>query len=380
MKGFSNKRTLRIALFMPAATPFYMSTLFAMKRGFEKHNGVEVIGWTALLEEEMLLEFCRQYKPDVVFEMNRSRGEIPYLPRHIKHISWIVDPLGNDFNSFFGSEILYFFSAHWIDKYTREADGILDWLVPGFCPDTYKFAQKPPISDFSFFGHIPLPWAQAERDRIIFKRDGLVLTLGKVYDLCLTQGEGTGFDYALSLVEDITGEPVEIEDRILRYDMGCRASRMIKRQSLINTILDFSESLRIYGSENWKQWPRFQLHYEEFISDPRELCHIIQTSKIILHEGSGLHFRVFDSMAAGACVFYLNHSNEDIFGGIRTFFDPGKHYVSFKKENISELATYYLHNETARNSIVRTAAKNVHANHKWSDRAAKILEDIDRIL
>lgn len=374
------KKILRIALFLPSSTPFYMSTFHAMKRGFETHEGVEVCGWTELLNEDAMLEFCRQFKPDVIFEMNRTRSELPLLPAHIKHIGWIVDPSGKDFDSFKGSEIVYFFSAHWIERCLAPPTGIVDWLAPGFCPETYCYKEKSPLCDFSFFGHIPLPWNSQERARIVHEKNGNILTFGQVYDHCLAADPITGWENVIALVEGLAGEPVEIEDRVVRYDIGCRASRMIKRHVLIDVILQVSQSLRIYGPENWAKYPSFYNYYQKFVTDQQELCHIVQTSKAILHEGTGLHFRVFDALGAGSCLFYLRHPTEFVHGGLQTFFEPGKHYVPFDADDITEVAAKYLYSEQARRTMARDASALVHAKHTWSHRAAKILADIHRIM
>ena len=80
----------RLGLFLPAMNSFYLSLFFALKRAFNELD-IEVSGWTSLPSEKELEVFIDQFKPDAIFEMNRSRRQVPSLPRKVKHISWMVD-------------------------------------------------------------------------------------------------------------------------------------------------------------------------------------------------------------------------------------------------------------------------------------------------
>ena len=97
------RKTLSIGLFLPATTPFYRTVFKGMKLGFEQ-LGHKVLGGTEFLEEAELIRFCEQFKPDFIFEMNRSKNQIPLFPSSVKHIAWVVDSMGLDLNDFCGSE------------------------------------------------------------------------------------------------------------------------------------------------------------------------------------------------------------------------------------------------------------------------------------
>jgi len=138
----------KIAMFLPAPTPFYIYLFRCIKRGFESH-GVKVMGTTSLLPENELIRFCKQVKPDAVFEMNRSRNKVPDLSPEICHISWIVDTYGRNNNEFSGSEITYFFGKNWHKFIDWNNSTFVDWLPPGVCPKTFSYGKLQKKSDFS---------------------------------------------------------------------------------------------------------------------------------------------------------------------------------------------------------------------------------------
>ena len=82
-------RARRLSVFLPRPTGFYRGLLPQILRGFEQ-AGFEVSGTTQLLGEAELVEWCREHRADVVFEMNRSRSQVPFLPRSVKHVSWVL--------------------------------------------------------------------------------------------------------------------------------------------------------------------------------------------------------------------------------------------------------------------------------------------------
>ena len=127
-------KPLRLSVFLPRPTGFYRGLLPQMLRGFEQ-AGFEVSGTTEHLGEAELLDWCRSHKTDVVFEMNRTRSEVPFLPRSILHISWVVDFLGRTEAQIQGSDLTYFFTTGWVTAHPSLADAraieqtLLDRLI-----------------------------------------------------------------------------------------------------------------------------------------------------------------------------------------------------------------------------------------------------------
>ncbi|TAK61772.1 MAG: glycosyltransferase family 1 protein [Methylobacter sp.] len=378
---------LRAAIFMPRANTFYLSLLFGLKRGFERHN-VEVFASTSMYDEPCLLEFCNQFKPDLIFEMNRSRSQLPNLPRHIKHAAWIVDTLGHTVDYYHGSDMTYFFGGNWKRAFTADG-GLVDWLPPGACEISYDFQPQQPVSDFSFVGHIPKPWTEEELSREICNYQNQTLKFGQLHDELLDYWKAISFENfenityltsAYELVEQRYGQKIDIEDQRLRYDLGCRMVRLRNRHQLMSLVLQSSDSMRIYGSENWTDWPQYRPHYHHFVDHSRELKQIYQSTKLNLHEGVGPHFRVFDAMSAGGLMFAKRTPDDSAEGGILEIFEPFVHYVPFSEEDFAELADKYLSDDAARQKIVANAADNVRAHHTWTHRAEKIIQDYYRVV
>lgn len=372
---------------MPRASTFYLSLLFGLKRGFEKHD-VAVFASVGLYDEPCLLEFCHQFKPDLIFEMNRARSELPNLPAHIKHIAWIVDTLGHTVDYYHGSDITYFFGGNWKRAFTANG-GLVDWLPPGACETSYDFQPQQPISDFSFVGHIPKPWTEEELGREICRHHEQAITFGRLHDELIDYWKTISFENfenitylnsAYQLVEERYGHQITIEDQRLRYDLGCRMIRLRNRHQLMSLVLESSDSVRIYGSENWTDWPQYRPHYHHFVDHSHELKQIYQSTKLNLHEGVGPHFRVFDAMSAGGLMFVKRTPDDRAEGGILEIFEPFVHYVPFLEDDFAEHADKYLNDDQARQKIVANAAEQVRNRHTWTHRAEKILQDYARVV
>ena len=377
----------RIALFLPRPTPFYTTLFKQMKEGFEQ-AGFSVGGYTNLLGQKELLEFCRSFRPEAIFEMNRSRVQIPYLPPDIIHIGWIVDLLGGPYTYYGESEILYFFEERrareypgkWLKKYGTKPKCLSDWLPPGHSPDTYYREKITPSMDFSFIGHIPSPWREEELHRVI----GDNITFEDFYNCCKDKKHTARFyKYGEKEVARVLGQPIFIEGQKLKYDVYIRIGRMLCRVGMMRCLLSSNASIRIYGPDNWQKWGEFSTYYDRFLNTPDEIRHATLCSRIGVHEGYGTHFRLFDIMATGRCVFF--HKNpfrtfkDPKSREIELLFEPDKHFIYFDDGDVHEKSKYYLNNNQAREKIVQEAYKLVHAKHKWSDRALKIKKDLEKV-
>ena len=155
--------------------------------------------------------------------------------------------------------------------------------------------------------------------------------------------------------------------------------RMRNRHQLMALVLNSTASIRIYGSENWADWPQYRRYYQHFVHHSDELKRIYQTTKLNLHEGVGPHFRVFDAMSAGGLMFVKRTPDDRAEGGMLEIFEPFVHYVPFLENDFVELAERYLNDDAARCRIIDEAAKQIQAKHTWSHRAAKIIEDYRRV-
>jgi spore maturation protein CgeB len=84
-------------------------------------------------------------------------------------------------------------------------------------------------------------------------------------------------------------------------------------------------------------------------------------------------------MSAGGLMFIKRTPDDHAEGGMLEIFEPFVHYVPFLEDDFHELADRYLNDQTARQTIIANAAKQVRAQHTWSHRAAKIIQDYRRV-
>lgn len=378
----------KAAIFLPGQTPFYASLLSGMMKGLQMH-GVTVVGDLRHYAEAELLEFCEDYRPNFIFEMNRPRSEIPFLPHEVLHIDWVVDTNGRPINYFQESNITYFFAANWLAFYQSQKGLCVDWLPPGVDPEAYFPQKRPAVCDFSFIGHMPRPWSPQESQRGVGKDNGRIVTFGEL--TCLMQQHLSSLaqinyhnDFYIDLADSLLkaahpGCIVDGWDEVLRYDIGCRTLREFNRRNLIDLVLSDFEDLQLYGPENWRLWPRYRHHYQRFLATSQEMREVYQSSTINLHEGVGLHFRVLDCIASGGLLFALSNPYDREYGGIETCLEPGRHFIPFSRENFRMMAKRYLANDTERQLITESGALYVKQEHSWYRRWEKILHDIHQV-
>lgn len=358
-----------------------------MKAALEAYD-FHVMGQAELLDEEALLEFCRLAKPDIVFEMNRARNELQKLPKHIIHIAWIVDNLGKKINTFSGSELLYFFWHNWIKDCRSSSSRVVDWLPPGFDPELYFPESRSFLSDISFVGHISFPWTMEEKNRVVFESPEAVITFEDIrqhLEVQVQRVDLTGFQEDDYVEMALSFFPAHIKERIslepcVHYDLGGRAIlRMAFRQEMLDLAVASGASTRFFGTGGWNAWPQYQPYYQAAVIDPADVRAVYQSSRIILHEGIGVHFRSLDCMASGGLLFYMFRPDDAVFGGIETFFTNGKHYIAVDKNDFFKKADFYLAHPEERKQICDQASQEVMRKHTWEHRIQKIVDDLNSL-
>jgi len=368
---------MRLALFMPRDTAFYRRLFSEMKRGL-RQAGFEVAGGTLWLDEEGMSRFVGEFRPRAVLEMNRSRAQIPWFPKDVIHIGWIVDLWGRPLEAFGESEILYFFERGWAKKVQswRWGGGFVDWLPPGFCPDSFFHEAILPDVDFSFAGHIPKPWNKEELSRQVC--DGV--RFADFFDYC-RRNTKRYYRFGAKVVKRLCGRDIVIKDQSLWYDMEMRGARIINRVNLLNTVLAVSGSIALYGNENWLEWPEFSKFYQGDMRTGKDLRRAILRSRLPIHEGSETHFRILEIMGSGSCLFfYLNPFRVQQKRDIDILCEPGIHYIPFSQDDLQDKARFFLTHEHERQRIGQAAQALAHKAHTWRHRALKISRDIMRIL
>lgn len=374
----------KIALF--ADSPDRMKVLIYLQEAFEE-LGVRTTLMDRFLNDAELTEFCRQFSPDAIFEYNRVRDEVRGLPDDVVHLGWIVDTMGRPNSAFQGSEITYFFGKNWARACAGRTGGLVSWLPPGFSPSRFFPEAAPPLSDFSFLGHMSAPWSREEEARLVSAPGARPLRFGEVmaaYTERLRNNPlpgATNDDYvalALQVIQTLGGGAPQLS-RALHYDFGCRTLRMVNRHRLLQSVVKFSHSLRIYGPGHWRDWPDYAPYHQGFLGDPHQVRRVYQTTRINLHEGVGIHFRVFDCLAAGGFLFYMQDVDDQNGVGIQEFFEPNRHYIPVTEGDFAEKAAFYLARPALCQRLGQEAARLVHGRDTWGHRARQILADYQKI-
>lgn len=372
-----------------------------MLRGFEQ-AGFEVSGSTELLAEAELLAWCREHRTDVVFEMNRTRSEVPFLPPEIRHVSWIVDFLGRSEAQIRGSDITYFFTTGWVAAFAY--DTFADWLPPGTCPTTYAPRRVALAADVSVAGHVPAPWTESELCRNLSRtgRSLLFRDFLPVFQDYLTVTErrlntqpgpedvnhGTLWAEVNRIVSAATGDVI-VDDPVIKYDLLGRLPRTGLRPAMVREALDAGYSTRIYGTRGWSAWPEFAPHYRGFLEQPLELSRAYESSRMNLHEGEGMHFRSLDCLASGGVLFYCTpRKSTDRRGGWSYcppgaklelpsgLPAPGQHFVEYYPGELAEKARYYAAHPRECDALRERARTTICEHHTWRHRALKVARDL----
>ncbi|MBD9362047.1 glycosyltransferase family protein [Methylomonas fluvii] len=365
---------------MPRNTLWYQGVARQIARGFRAFD-IEVSFHCGLLDEADLLQWINNYNPQLIFEMNRPRGDISFLPRHIVHICWVVDFNGRPITDFNGSDITYLFGPKWIEKFPFNS--FYRWFGPGACEQEYF----PEACEFkyqsSFIGHIPRPWSPGELSRNISSNDKRLLFSEVLPELEKNFIEFKSrlkipedyVDILYDIAENVFGSEVVL-DNVLKYDLSGRLIRLLNRQQLLDKILDIT-NLAIFGPANWLEWPNYKNCYHRFLETSEEMRWVYCRSRFNFHEnGNGMHFRVMDCMASGGLIFIPKGEYDDRTGGIKNFFMSDKHYVEFDIGDLEDKYQFYVNNPRQAQKIRYSAAVIIRENHTWTHRVKSILDDL----
>lgn len=371
-----------VSIFLPRPTPFYAGLLQQLRRGFEA-LGVATSGLCRQLEGEELAQWCAAHRPDIVFEMNRPRRDVPSLPTSILHVTWVVDLNGRALDYFEGSEITYLFSPGWNRLFSHA--GFHRWFGPG--ADTSIYAPLPlgAARDLgaTFVGHIPRPWSDEELQRDVTGGAGAwrFADLLAAIEPWLAQWPDDRrpwvddtLDAAEYFCKRATGVSLVADDR-LRYDIRGRIVRHLGRQTTADVMLRHCEDVHFFGPENWRLWPRYAPHYRRHLDTPAELADVFQRSRATFHEGEGVHFRAVDAMATGTLLFFREHWHDVHLGGLAKVFEPGVHYVPFTEATLEAQLQRLREEPEMVARIQAEAAAEIARAHTWRHRAAQVLRD-----
>jgi len=336
------------------------------------------------IEQDELAAWARRSKACAVIEINRVlRADVDW-PADVAHCAWIQDyrAYGRLVTSDLGaSDRLYFVVQPSVFGVEVPANRPWSVLLPGVRADSPAPDGTPPQRDFCFAGFIPPP----PDIRAPFSRmpDGRVVTLGEF----LSQFPGEALQQSQT---SLAISNKAIDDTCAR--IGCAPNtkheqrglfdedlvRIFERKKLMEAILTVSKSVDIYGPKTWQLWPQFAPYHRGFVSYPRDLDRVFQTTRINLHNGIfAMHFRVLDCLAAGGFIM-VNETELDLMpGGIRTHLEPYRHYVPYQFNDAAAVAKRYLADAATRQRIAAEGRREVLASHSWARRAAQLLCDLN---
>jgi len=374
-----------IALFMPSQTPFYTGLFSAIKKSLE-HLSYKVVGGCKLLEGDELLSFINKNTPSIFFEMNRCKAEIKHFPKNILHITWIVDLWGRKLSDIQGSEIVYFFSTEWLKDYKSNSNCKVDWLPPASDPDYYF-----PINDTNkkcksvFIGHISNPWKKNDLERIFLEKNNNKILFSDILDSFekkwSVQDEIVNNDCYLKEVQDWIKKNYlinfEITDPVMRYDVGCRIIRKGRREFFLDTLLENVNilPLSIYGKKTWLKWDKYSEFYKKELMTPEEMNTVFNQSELVIHEGVGFHFRLFDAMLSGIPLLLRKSEQDNAWGGLSTYFCENEDYISIDINKTDTLKSINMSKERLED-ISNNARRKVLMHHTWNHRLDKVVKDI----
>ncbi len=376
----------RVALF-GLDFPNIVNQIVGLRDGF-RQLGVEVLtAWphpNALTLENVLDSF----RPDFVFEINRSRNQIPDCRETFRHVCWMQDyqsqgqRLDADFG---GSDLSYFIFPPSAMSHSAALDATARYLLPATDPAIYAFAVEQPIFDFSFIGQMLAPIPDSVRGRAIVVNGVDCGTVGQLLDIFAAEGVSQSShmmadtrDRLVRFVrERCPDADVSMIDPAVRIFFDDYYPRVTERTRMLDTVLDVSSKVGFFGTGPWDKWPRYHPHFGGYIHRPSKMALVFRRTKLNLHNGNfAMHTRVLDGMAAGGAMMVNKTLWAGTPFGLDAYFEPGRHYIEYDFDNLAEVAVEVLADEARRRSIGAAAADAVRAGHTWRDRAAQIIEDV----
>lgn len=152
------------------------------------------------------------------------------------------------------------------------------------------------------------------------------------------------------------------------------------RDALVNAMGQAGLPLTVYGNG----WEPIVARYPSFtyggVGSFEETLHLVRRAKVVLNTNNGFvsggHERVFTAMAAGAAVF------SDYSKYYADVFKVGQEIALFAWPHMAEAPGQLSDMMSEGDKLARMAragAKKVHADHRWTDRAARITKAVKQI-
>lgn len=343
----------------------------------------------------MLRAFVAAFKPDLIFEINRT-GELAFddappclhgawIEAARYETRWIGDRLG-------GSDIVYFMlPPDLLGLEGQVGDG---WrlLPPGvdltvFHPDTAGRSAAPRW-DLSLCGHLYPPLPRSVMEAPVMIRGAAMGTVGDLWRAAVSWPMAAHTRSHDAVVGNVLAHYQGLGLALTAADLAPEAMflvdeylpRTASRVAVANLMLAAATDVGFFGNTGWLKWPQLAGHYRGEITDPSKMAQVYRETAINVHLTHWpFHFRTVDCMGAGGVIF-INKADHPLRTSMfDSEFVEGEHYVAYDAEGFVETARRYLGDPDARSRIAAAAAAQIAARHTWRHRAERILVDLGMI-
>lgn len=375
----------------------------ALVRGFLQ-EGVDARQVNADESDENIRRKIEKLRPDMVFEINRTRNQSAQLtPEGVLHVAWIQDAWMNSGTgkpkqlhcydpNFGGSDIIYtMIEPNYFGLGKQFNHGVWGSLYPGIENDIFHpNNEKASPDSAAICGYIPDPPHMVQIKGIALAwNNGQQYLSERMADYLLYQAKISinthsypeihnimAAEMSRALGCELTGEqfakPLD-KSWLLMY-LDTELPRIVDRLAMARAARDAGLDLSIYGPDNWLVWPEFVPNYRSRLTWKVDLAQVYRQTEFNLHNGAfGMHSRVLDCMASGGCIF-ANDTQD-----IRQFFRSGEHYVSYETGALPETLAYWRGRHKEIQEIGQNAAAELSSRHTWQHRAQEILGDLESL-
>ena len=362
--------------------------LLGLKRGFEQ-IGIECFASWPLPKAPQLEAFLDVWKPDVVFEFDRSRNQIEADCSSALHVSWVQNARNfgvSVLEGAGGSDLVYYCLQP--ERLGVKVDpGSCRWLFPGadesiFFPDD----SEPYRFDLSLCGFLHSVVSPDFLNGPIVVDGQRCCTVQELLDEIIASGLYGEYGYDLQAIHDLilfrlkrSNPRIEMKDlpQPLLELFETRFYRLYRRRIIAESMLASTGNVAFCGRNSWLTWPQFAPFYRGDKTRPSELARIYRQTRLNVHECPlGLHHRTMEVMAC-ARPLLIGYS---YFCGtpcdIANFFTPGEDFIWYSEKNFVEVAREALADPVRLQKIGRNAYEKVMREHLWRHRAEQIVRDL----
>lgn len=390
------KKIKRMAIFSHA-TPDHVNWVVGLKQGM-KANGVDVVTSWPLPNGPILDRIIENYRPDVVFEINRHKDQVPETSNSFFHVCLIHEHRSHDtvYTETSGNSDFYYSitkpSGYDFPKHLDERARV---FIPGFNTDVLsRVTPQPKRYDLGFAGFMGDPKAYSSEfvGQLI---DNSKPEFGTIKDLVrfigITKTLINENDSIFRIRRKIEAyfhqlghhdfKFIDHADKLIFRMCEDGFLRISNRKHLCDLMLKTSDNLAFWGSPLWTLWPQYSPFYKSELKSTLTLLEAYSSLKINIHcTGTNLHPRVVDTMAMGMPIAVVRHESDSGPFGMDQFFEPDVHYIRVNFDNFKDKLRYYLENKEARDLIGKQAKRRVMESFTWKERCRLILEDLESVV